>query len=113
MPIWKHPCRRDSARCLRVKHNVRSVRDTTVARKPHQVNPSGIGRKNCGCPSCYQDRSLFSCVHPGQCIETAKMLIDSILPKWNPNMPNHDLCDDLALTDEEPELNERQAHWSW
>ncbi|KAJ6474865.1 hypothetical protein C8R45DRAFT_834689, partial [Mycena sanguinolenta] len=125
MPIWKHPgmkkdlyqraCRRDSATCLRQKHGVQLVSDareiaarcTTVARKPHQVNPPGIGRKNCGCPSCYQDRTVLGCDHPGQCVETAKMLINSILPKWNPDMPNGDLCDDLALTDEEHALNGR------
>jgi hypothetical protein len=33
------------------------------------------------------------------------MLIDSILPKWNPTVPNPDLCKQLALTDEEQECN--------
>ncbi|KAJ6451178.1 hypothetical protein C8R45DRAFT_848574 [Mycena sanguinolenta] len=77
MPIWKHPatnkllyqqaCHRDAATCLRLIHRVRTVGDTTtianrrtlVTRKPHQVNPSGIGRKNCGCPY------LLGCQHPG------------------------------------------------
>jgi hypothetical protein len=35
------------------------------------------------------------------------MLIDSILPKWNPTVSNHDLCDKLALTDEELQYNEQ------
>jgi hypothetical protein len=74
-------------------------------RKPHQVNPSGIGRKNCGCPLCYQDRTLSGCEHPRQCIETAKMLIDSILP--NPTTSNLDLCAQLALTEEEREQNKQ------
>jgi hypothetical protein len=78
-----------------------------AVRKPHQVNPSGISRKDCGCPACHQDRTLLDCKHPGQCIETAKMLINSILPKWNPTMPNFDLCKELALTAEEREQNEK------
>jgi hypothetical protein len=123
MPIWKHPtankvlyqsaCRRDSATCLRLNHRVQLVeealiiarRRTTVLRKPHRVNPSGIGCKNCGCPGCYQDRTLLNCKHPGQCIETAKMLIDSIPPKWNPTSRNLNLSDELALTDEEQQGN--------
>jgi hypothetical protein len=35
------------------------------------------------------------------------MLIDSILPKWNPTMPNLDLCDEFALTEEELQWNEQ------
>lgn len=35
----------------------------------------------------------------------AKILIDSILPKWNPTMPDRDWCDVLAFTDEELESN--------
>jgi hypothetical protein len=123
MPIWRHPiinkvlyqqaCRREAATCLRLNHQAQSVEDiltiarrrTTVTRKPHQVNPSGIGRKNCGCPLCYQDRTLLGCKHPGQCIETARILVDSILAKWNPTMPNLDLCQELALTDDEKRWN--------
>jgi hypothetical protein len=123
MLIWRHPitnkvlyqqaCRREAATCLRLNHQAQSVEDiltiarrrTIVTRKPHQVNPSGIGRKNCGCPLCYQDRTLLGCNHPGQCIETAKILVDSILAKWNPTMPNLDLCQELALTDDEMRWN--------
>jgi hypothetical protein len=125
MPMWKHPAahsllyqqanRREAARCLRLNHQVRTVGDTlaianrrtTVIRKPHQLNPSGIGRKNCGCPACQRDRTLCGCEHPGNCIETAKILIDSILPKWNPTAPNLDLNEELALSDEELKANEQ------
>jgi hypothetical protein len=121
IPIWKHPAvnviqyksanRRDSAKCLRLNHKVRTVhealiiatRRTTVSRKPHTVNPSGIGRKNCGCPLCQRDRNEFNCEHPGKCIETAKMFIDCLTQKWNPTI---DLCEDLALTNAELEANE-------
>jgi hypothetical protein len=123
MPMWKHPgtnkiryqqgCRRKAATCLRLNHGVRKVADTLIianpksliARKPHQVSPSGIGRKNCGCPSCYCDRHELGCDHPGECIETAKILIHSLSAKWNPTMQNLDLCEDLSLTDEEREGN--------
>ena len=70
------------------------------------VSP-GIGRKNCGCSLCHQDRILFGCENPGQCVETAKMLIGSILAKWNPTTENLDLSEELMLTDEELQLNEQ------
>ncbi|KAJ7856320.1 hypothetical protein B0H13DRAFT_1641529, partial [Mycena leptocephala] len=97
--------------CLRLNHGVRIVRDaltiasrkTVITRKPHIVNPSRIGRMKCGCPSCHQDRTILGCKNPGQCIETAKMLINSILPKWNPTIDNLDLNQELALTNEELE----------
>ncbi|KAJ7760867.1 hypothetical protein DFH07DRAFT_740445 [Mycena maculata] len=72
----------------------------TNVRKPHTVNSSGIGRKNCGCVLCYRDRTQLDCAHPGKCIETAKMLIDSIFAKWNPAIPDLDLCEELSLTEE-------------
>ncbi|KAJ7248085.1 hypothetical protein C8J57DRAFT_996605, partial [Mycena rebaudengoi] len=123
MPIWKHPamrktryqnaCRRNAAKCLRLNHNVQTVHDTLIiatrtmvaTRKPRQVNPSGIGRKNCGCTLCHRDRTQRGCEHPGECIETAKILLDSIMPKWNPTLENPDLCNELALTNEEIEGN--------
>ncbi|KAJ6474178.1 hypothetical protein C8R45DRAFT_766598, partial [Mycena sanguinolenta] len=116
MPVWKHPgmnrelykkaCRRDSATCLRLNHQVRDVQDvliiadrkTSIARKPHQINPSGIGRKNCGCPACTKDRFQRGCKNPGECIETAKMIINSIFPKWHPTLENLDIHEELALT---------------
>ncbi|KAJ7243830.1 hypothetical protein B0H12DRAFT_995953, partial [Mycena haematopus] len=124
LPLWKHPgmnqelykkaCRRDSAACLRLNHEVREVQDalnianrrTLIIRKPHLINPSGIGRKNCGCPACVLDRSQLGCNNPGECIETAKMLINSIFPRWDPRMDNLDLHDELALTPAEKAENE-------
>jgi hypothetical protein len=47
----------------------------------------------------------LGCEHPGKCIEIAKDLIDSITAKWNPVIPNPDLCEELSLTDEELEQN--------
>jgi hypothetical protein len=39
------------------------------------------------------------------------MSIDSILPKLNPTIPNFDLCEKLALTDEELELNNKAVEY--
>ncbi|KAJ7203988.1 hypothetical protein B0H12DRAFT_981870, partial [Mycena haematopus] len=101
MPVWGHMAmiqsrfekirRRDALRCLRQCHQTHSVLDvweianrrTTNLNRPHLVNPSGIGRKNCGCSPCRRDRSEFGCKNPGACVEIAKALIDCIHPKWN------------------------------
>src|ERR1700761_945902 len=82
-------------------------RRTIVARKPHQQNPSGIGRKNCACPPCHKDRTQLGCENPGKCILVAQMLLNSIHPKWNPTMDNHDLCCELALTEDEQHMNKK------
>lgn len=82
-------------------------RRTILGKKPHTVNPSGIGRRNCGCQLCRRDREDYGCQNPGKCIETAQLLIDSIHGKWNPTVQNRDLCEDLALTNEERESNEQ------
>jgi hypothetical protein len=49
----------------------------------------------------------FGCKNPGQCIETAKMLIASILPKWNTTIGNLDLNQELSLVNDELELNKK------
>ena len=125
MPIWRHisvdkklymkACGFLAAHCLRNKHNVVTVHDlmiiahrsTIVARKPHQQNPSGIGRKNCACPPCHKDRTQLGCENPGKCILVAQMLLNSTHPKWKPTMNNHDLCSELALTEDEQHMNQK------
>jgi hypothetical protein len=62
--------------------------------------------KNCGCPLCYQDPTELGCEYPGECIETAKMLIDSILSKWNPMMVNLDLCEELEWNKKPLEIDQ-------
>ncbi|KAJ7502099.1 hypothetical protein B0H11DRAFT_1713036 [Mycena galericulata] len=102
MPIWSHIGlvkhkfenirRKDTMKCLRLNHRTQNVGDivdiarrkTTVPRRPHVVNPSGIGRRNCGCPPCRRDRSEYGCENPGHCVEAARALLDCIQPKWNP-----------------------------
>ncbi|KAJ7271786.1 hypothetical protein C8J57DRAFT_1064925, partial [Mycena rebaudengoi] len=54
---------------------------------------------------CYHDRAQLGCELPGECIETARILLDSIMPKWNPTVPSPDLCDELELTAMEREEN--------
>jgi hypothetical protein len=128
MPIWNHITtvesrlekirRKEAFKCLRLNHNTRSVADllaiadrkTTLARQPHTLNPSGIARRNCGCPPCRRDRNEYGCNHPGECIEMAKLLLDCLQPKWNPLTPNEDLCEELALSPPEKARNEQQEH---
>ncbi|KAJ7367691.1 hypothetical protein DFH08DRAFT_677081 [Mycena albidolilacea] len=119
MPIWKHlafsetrfhdiRCK-PALRCLQENHQVRTVQDiskiadqkTTSWRRPHMVDPSGIGRRNCGCPPCQHDQTVLLCNNPGECVEMVKRLLDCILPKWNPDLVDTDLCDELALSEEE------------
>jgi hypothetical protein len=127
MPIWKHPAvrkcdydrvgHRHAAVCLRLNHNIRSVKytltiatcKTMVTRKPHVINPSEISRQNCGCPSCQLDRVELGCKHPGKCIDAAKILIDSIHPKSNLTKDNQNLCGHLFLIPEEIEINNQPA----
>ncbi|KAK7006665.1 hypothetical protein R3P38DRAFT_2479017, partial [Favolaschia claudopus] len=117
---WKHPgvdkvaydeaCRRRSSRCLWENHRIKTVEDTltissrrtVVARKPHTLNPSGVSRQNCGCRLCQRDRNELRCKNPGVCIETAKMLINSISTKLNPLIESGET---LSLTEEEQDLN--------
>ncbi|KAJ7210291.1 hypothetical protein C8J57DRAFT_998982, partial [Mycena rebaudengoi] len=101
------------SKMLKANHCVRTIqemliianRETVTTRKPHQGNPSRIGRKSCDCTLCYRDRAQLGCEHPGECIETAKILLDSIMPKWNLTVPSPDLCDELELTAMEREEN--------
>lgn len=124
MPIWRHVSmnmdrfqliqRKDAVKCLRENHQVRNVGDivsiahrrtSPLNRRPHRLNESGISRKNCGCVACQRDRNELGCKHPGKCIAAAEILLDAIYPKWNPTCENRDLCNELALTDEEREQN--------
>ncbi|KAK7059332.1 hypothetical protein R3P38DRAFT_2495776, partial [Favolaschia claudopus] len=123
MPVWKHPlavpstynsaCRSKPARCLRLDHEVCSVgelctiarRATVVPRRPHMINPSGTGRKNCGCPACQHDRVEIGCENPGKCVEIAQVVLNSIHPKWNPLLINHDMCSRRVLLSRLSTLN--------
>ncbi|KAJ6601827.1 hypothetical protein DFH09DRAFT_848973, partial [Mycena vulgaris] len=123
MPIWNHIgiittefekiCRRKAVKCLRCNHGTQTVADilviserkTTLFRQPHAPNPSGIGRKNFGCPLCRRDRIEYGCENPGECIEAAKILLECIQPKWSPLIPRHDLCNELELSELESARN--------
>ncbi|KAJ7264699.1 hypothetical protein C8J57DRAFT_1230472 [Mycena rebaudengoi] len=78
---------------------------TVLQKQPHSINPSGIGRKNYGCPLCRRDHTDYGCENPGECVEAAKMLLDCLLSKWNPVIPGSDLCDILALSEQEKSTN--------
>lgn len=125
MPVWSHIAliehkfenirRREAVKCLRLNHRTRNVRDvvdiarrrTNVPRKPHVFNPSGIRRRNCGCPPCRRDRTEYGCDNPGQCAEAARTLLECIRPKWNPLTAGNDLCEHLILSEMEKNRNER------
>ncbi|KAJ6456667.1 hypothetical protein C8R45DRAFT_943478 [Mycena sanguinolenta] len=117
MPVWNHlalsankfdPIRRKEAlKCLRQNHNTHTVKDIleiadrkiTCPNRPHLVNPSGIRRRDCGCPP---DRIEFQCKNPGECVGMAKQLLQCIHPKFNPTVENQDLCSELV-----PSVSER------
>ncbi|KAJ7611280.1 hypothetical protein FB45DRAFT_691419, partial [Roridomyces roridus] len=121
MPIWGHRGvnqgrfakirKKHGIKCLRENHKTTTVqsiiriaqRATTVPGKPHRINPSGIGRKICGCPPCRRDRVELGCKHNGRCVEAAKALLDCLYPKWNPLTPRCDHCEYTTLEDEEQE----------
>ncbi|KAJ7347259.1 hypothetical protein DFH08DRAFT_699449 [Mycena albidolilacea] len=124
MPLWNYIaliglkfekiCRKDAVKCLLQNHQVRNLADTVkiagrktiLSRHPHLVNPSDIGRRNCGCLQCKRDRVEYGCQNPGECIEATKILLECIQPKWNPMIENRDLCDELALSEQEKSRND-------
>ncbi|KAJ6448283.1 hypothetical protein DFH09DRAFT_837593, partial [Mycena vulgaris] len=98
--------------CIRNVREVLTIAHRTTSplnRRPHQVNKSGVGRQNCGCVECRRDRVELGCKNPGECIESARALLNAIFPKWNPTSDNGDLCDALALTEDEQAENSDAA----
>ncbi|KAF8059613.1 hypothetical protein FPV67DRAFT_1373029, partial [Lyophyllum atratum] len=98
-PIWYHSdadpkIRRHAhgrtAVCLRDKHGVRTVGDAEkwairLTDSSHRVDPS------CECPSCMQVEEDVGCLHPHDCCEKAKQLLQFLPPKWNPTTaPNEE-----------------------
>ncbi|KAJ7644686.1 hypothetical protein FB45DRAFT_679842, partial [Roridomyces roridus] len=63
-------------------------------------------RSNCGCVGCKYDRNILGCENPGKCIQAATLLVNSLLPKWDPRVPNNDFCDELKLDEEEMVAND-------
>ncbi|KAG2744933.1 hypothetical protein P692DRAFT_201721023, partial [Suillus brevipes Sb2] len=90
LPMWFHLGASDdikklnnspSANCLRENHDVRSVGETEIIATRQGIDHRE--HRECPCAQCAQDRSR-RCRNPPKCIKSAKELMSSILPKWNP-----------------------------
>jgi ribonuclease HI len=71
-------------KCLRNKHNVRSLED--IAAISENLPQNHKRNKKCKCTRCVEIRTLTtgSCKHPNKCIERVAALLTSINDKWNP-----------------------------
>jgi len=92
LPIWYHtksvPSARKlyntkTAKCLRKNHGIKLVRDvTTILDK---LDDRHVQENNCTCEICKDMRTKDKCPHPHYCIKLMSLLIEKILPEWNPN----------------------------
>ncbi|KAH7903929.1 hypothetical protein BJ138DRAFT_1107255 [Hygrophoropsis aurantiaca] len=101
LPVWFHigankdlnPLNNHThAKCLRSKHNISTVGD--LEKIANRNDRTHRVRKNCNCEDCKADRDR-GCMNPYRCKKTARMIMASILPKWNPSItitpPRRDL----------------------
>ncbi|KAK6985116.1 hypothetical protein R3P38DRAFT_2473778, partial [Favolaschia claudopus] len=56
---------------------------------------------------CRRDREELKCKNPGKCGEVAKMLVNSLHPKWRPSTNGNDLLEELRLSSEEIVQNQQ------
>jgi len=52
------------------------------------INETHETRNNCTCTMCAAMRSDLKCTHPHDCINTMAILMDKILPRWDPHNDN-------------------------
>ncbi|KAJ6559704.1 hypothetical protein B0H19DRAFT_944653, partial [Mycena capillaripes] len=111
VPIWFHQKstanrtlftggqhHKDTIRCLKETHHMVSTGDAeTLARKLRSVRHRS--RWNCRCVACQDTRLNHpQCRDPNACFKRAKLMLDSLLPKWNPMLPQpEDWETDLEL----------------
>ena len=71
-------------KCIRDKHNARSLKDVTDLTK--NIPVSHRRNRKCRCMKCAKIRwdSNYTCKHPNKCIERARELLNSMKDKWNP-----------------------------
>ncbi|KAG1797201.1 hypothetical protein EV424DRAFT_1299833, partial [Suillus variegatus] len=108
LPAWLHmgaPPRtyhKTKNNCLRQTHQVTSVKHlrNTAERITNQI--SHQPQATCTCTDCINDR-LAGCKNPHQCAKTAQHILDSLLPKYNPNTTPKK--DHLTLTHRRLEKN--------
>ncbi|KAI9063993.1 hypothetical protein FKP32DRAFT_1546256, partial [Trametes sanguinea] len=117
MPIWYHfgevsdlkqSANSPAAKCLRQKHNVRTVQDCQAAARRIQSTLNGgqphTPKGSCVCLDCMHDRTELGCEHPHACAAAAERALERLSPLWK-----HEEClpsDGLSLTKRRQESNE-------
>ncbi len=73
----------NTVRCLRDKHELRSVGDfENFANNFHA--PGHLSKTSCRCAGCVIAREQDGCTKPYLCAERARNLLDTLPPKWDP-----------------------------
>ncbi|KAJ6532977.1 hypothetical protein B0H19DRAFT_965261, partial [Mycena capillaripes] len=100
VPIWFHQKstanrtlftggthHKNTIRCLRHTHSMVSTGDAEIlARKLRSIRHRSAW--NCRCDACQNTRLNHpQCRDPNACFKRAKLMLDSLLPKWNPLLP--------------------------
>ncbi|KAF5377136.1 hypothetical protein D9757_001831 [Collybiopsis confluens] len=117
MPIWMHKeasidirkmTNTLASKCLREKHNVRTVGDAERL--------ANLGKENnhrqsseCDCITCIQMKTERQCPHPHGCIRQARKLLATLPPKWNPCSR---LPEDYQNIDYAPGIFTKAEGWS-
>ena len=90
MPVWLHRkaskeaariYTTDGAKCLKSKHRTHYIRQ--LVELTENVSDEHRGTNFCTCNSCKRASDL-GCTHPQRCLETARMLLNALAPKWRP-----------------------------
>ncbi|KAG2032910.1 hypothetical protein BDR03DRAFT_819995, partial [Suillus americanus] len=110
LPAWLHPgappktYHKGKNRCLEQTHKIKSVqdlRDITMRLTNQRMHQP---RAPCPCDKCTEDQ-LAGCQNPHKCAQTAKNILDNLLPKFNPNTTPRK--DNLTLMHRRLEKNAR------
>jgi len=116
LPIWYHTKSITSARklyntktakCLRKNHGIRLVRDVTKILG--KINETHSQENNCNCDTCKDLRTTSKCPHPHYCIKLMSLLIEKILPEWNPNATNSTTNNEAQVRENEETANAIQT----
>ncbi len=114
MPIWYHAgggegrstANTEGCKCLRERHNVRSVLDAVrVAGRIRTHMSTHRARPTCACAACSSDRERLSCTNPHRCGEAAAKLVSKLQPLWRPEQTRP--TDGLSLTKHRKDSNLR------
>ena len=113
MPIWfhkgqdeeKHPQNNGKwAECQRHRHNIQTTGE--LARYVSETREiRHLLRKNCACAPCRSARGK-GCPNPAKCRQAAQKLLESLHPKWKPELGNEPE-DALQLTEDQLQQNEQ------